>query len=408
MPPLKPVKKGPADQRVQHVLSPSTAAGAREQVSTGPSADRHADFAAATAQSLKDRSPITTNTINELDAFVRRQSFPSSNAVALARKSADFDALGSSLWNAATKIIRGDELDDEGASSKANSKGAVLTRFGILLRAFAFFLLDAAHNDSRRRKDASRTTRIFKIALKAVRCSLDNNDSELATKILETCSRYVSAWDEATPIIQVVGGESEDESIITQRLTSEFYLLRMLDQASRSRLDLAEHFFIKANISGHNNGDQQDVVEMAAEFCYDIGRSLKQEKRLTNSLSWLERAYQLLQTDDQNAFPSVESEDLRLAVVASYVEASAEQNDTESIQRSWDMVTSLGEEHGMGNRMSVLVMQLNILTRRPADADAFLPVVSRMVSSSILTEQTFRTYVRRCLPTSRQFSFAID
>jgi hypothetical protein len=327
--------------------------------------------------------------------------------VTLARKSADFDALGSSLWNAATKIIRGDELDDEGESNKTNSKGAGLTRFGILLRAFAFFLLDAAHNDSRRRKDASRTTRIFKIALKAVRCSLDNNESELATKILETCSRYVSAWDEATPIIQVAGGESEDESIITQRLTAEFHLLRMVDQASRSRLDLAEHFFIKANVSGHNNGGQQDVVEMAAEFCYDIGRSLKQEKRLTNSLSWLERAYQLLQNDDQNAFPSVESEDLRLAVVASYVEASAEQNDTESIQRSWDMVTSLGRDHGMGNRMSVLVMQLNILTRRPADADAFLPVVSRMVSSSILTEQTFRTYVR-CSPTSRQLSFGID
>jgi hypothetical protein len=116
---------------------------------------------------------------------------------------------------------------------------------------------------------------------------------------------------------------------------------------------------------------------------------------MPGSLSWLERAYQLLQTDDQNAFPSVESEDLRLAVVASYVEASAEQNDTESIQRSWDMVTSLERDHGMGNRMSVLVMQLNILTRRPADADAFLPVVSRMVSSSILTEQTFRTYVNK-------------
>ena len=314
--------------------------------------------------------------------------------MALARKSPDFDTLGSSLWNAATKIIRGDELDDEGESNKTNSKGAGLARFGILLRAFAFFLLDAAHNDSRRKKEASQTTRIFKVALKAVRCSLDSNDSELSAKILETCSRYVSVWDEATPIIQVAGGESEDEAILTRRLTSEFYLLRMV-LASRSRLDLAEHFFLKANVSGRNNGSQQDVVEMAAEFCYDIGRSLKQEKRMPGSLSWLERAYQLLQTDDQNAFPSVESEDLRLAVVASYVEASAEQNDTESIQRSWDMVTSLERDHGMGNRMSVLVMQQNILTRRPADADAFLPVVSRMVSSSILTEQTFRTYVNK-------------
>ena len=320
--------------------------------------------------------------------------------MALARKSADFDALGSSLWNAATKIIREDEIDDE-ESNKNSSKGTGLTRFGILLRAFAFFLLDAAHNESRRKKDASQTTRIFKIALKAVRCSLDNNDAELGAKILETCSRYVSAWDEATPIIQVAGSDSEDERILTRRLTSEFYLLRMV-HASRSRLDLAEHFFIKADLSGENNNVQQDVVEMAAEFCYDIGRSLKEQKRLTNSLSWLDRAYQLLQTDDPNAFPSVGSEDLRLAVVASYAEASAGQNDTESIQRSWDMVTSLERDYGMGNRMSVLVMQLHILARRPADADAFLPVVSRMVSSSILTEQTFRTYVSR-LPQRQHF-----
>jgi hypothetical protein len=327
--------------------------------------------------------------------------------VALARKSADFDALGSSLWNAATKIMRGDDINDEHESHKNNSRGSGLTRFGILLRAFAFFLLDAAHNDSRRRKDGSQTTRIFKIALKAVRCSLDNNDAELGAKILETCSRYVSAWDKATPIIQVVGGGSEEERILTQRLASEFYLLRMV-HASKSRLDLAEHFFIKSEVSGPNGEGQQDIVEMAAEFCYDIGRSLKQEKRMTNSLSWLERAYNLLETNDHDAFPSVGSEDLRLAVVASYAEASAEQNDTEIIQRSWDMVTGLEKDHGMGNRMSVLVMQLNILTRRPADADGFLPVVSRMVSSSILTEQTFRTYVCFSLPASPQPSIVMS
>lgn len=312
--------------------------------------------------------------------------------MALARKSTDFDALGSSLWNAATKIMRGDEIDDEDESNRASEKGNGLTRFGILLRAFAFFLLDAAHNDSRRRKDANQTTRIFKIALKAVRCSLDNDDSELTAKILESCSRYVSAWDEATPIIQMAGSESEDEGAPNRLLTSEFYLLRMV-HASKSRLDLAEHFFLKSNVNGNRGEGYQDIVEMAAEFCYDIGRSLKQEKRLTSSLSWLERAYNLLQVDDRHVFPSAGSEDLRLAVVASYAEASAEQDDTEAVQRSWDMIVSLEKDHGMGNRMSVLAMQLNILTRKSAGADDFLPIVSRMVSSSILTEQTFRTYV---------------
>ena len=303
--------------------------------------------------------------------------------------------------------MREDEADDDEESKRTDSKRAGLTRFGVLLRAFAFFLLDAAHNDSRRRKDASQTTRIFKIALKAVRCSLDNNDAELGAKLLESCSQYVSAWDEATPIIQMTGGDSESERILTRRLTSEFYLLRMV-HASRSRLDLAEHFFLKANISGSSEEGLPDVVEMAAEFCYDIGRTLKQNKRLPNSLSWLERAYQLLQNDSSQDIASAGSEDLRLAVVASYVEATAEDGDVESVQHSWDMLASLDKDHGMGNRMSVLAMQLNVLTRRPADADAFPPIMSRMVSSSVLTEQTFRTYVLYCSPASQQLAFGIN
>ena len=170
--------------------------------------------------------------MSELESFVK-QPFPSPNAIALARKSLEYDKQGSSIWNAATKILRNHESGD------ALSSGVDLPRFCMLLRAFAFFLLDAAHNTSTRRtKDSDQRIRMFKIALKASRFSLDNNDLDLAFKLLESCSKYISAWDEATPIIRVTSDDCNDEASIISSLTSEYYLFRMAHASKSGRLDL--------------------------------------------------------------------------------------------------------------------------------------------------------------------------
>jgi tetratricopeptide (TPR) repeat protein len=260
----------------------------------------------------------------------------------------------------------------------------------MLLRAFAFFLLDAAHNtSSRRTKDIDQSIRIFKIALKASRCSLDNNDLELAFKLLESCSKYISNWDEATPVIRVATDESKDEETLISRLTSEYYLYRTLHASKSGRPDLAEHFFLKANING--DAGHSSLAETAADLCYDIGRSQQHQKRMESALSWLERAYQCLNIGDAMS-SSLENEDLRLAVVASFVESLAGTHNAESTKRAWDLLTSLEHDHGLGNRMAVLAMQLNVLTSANGfDVNAASSVVSRMIRSSVLTDQTYRT-----------------
>jgi hypothetical protein len=256
------------------------------------------------------------------------------------------------------------------------------------LRAFAYLLLDAAHNtSSRRTKDSDQTVRIFKIALKASRCSLDNNDLDLAFKLLESCSKYVSAWGEATPVIRMADSEC-DEGLLVSQLTSEFYLCRMVHASKTGRIDLAEHFFTKANITG--DGRHPELLETAADLCYEIGRSQQHQKLLESALSWLERAYQLINGEDIDS-SSMENEDLRLAIAASFVDSLTGTSDSANSSRAWNLLTSLEQDHGLGNRMAVLAMQLNVLMKADdVDITAASAAVSRMIRSSVLTDQTYR------------------
>jgi len=319
--------------------------------------------------------------LSELEAFVK-QPFPSPNAVALARKSSEYETQGSRLWNAATKILR-DQDDSDDSGPKVD-----LRRLGMQLRAFAYLLLDAAHNtSSRRTKDSDQTVRIFNIALKASRCSLDNNDLDLAFKLLESCSKYVSAWGEATPVIRMADSEC-GEGLLVSQLTSEFYLCRMVHASKTGRIDLAEHFFTKANITG--DGRHPELLETAADLCYEIGRSQQHQKLLESALSWLERAYQLINGEDIDS-SSMENEDLRLAIAASFVDSLTGTSDSANSSRAWNLLTSLEQDHGLGNRMAVLAMQLNVLMKADdVDITAASAAVCRMIRSSVLTDQTYR------------------
>lgn len=346
-------------------------------------ADPLQDFATTIAHSLRDRVLHTIPALSELETFVK-QPFPSPNAVALARKSFEYDQQGSSLWNYATKIFRGHSGGDE------SSSGVDLPRFCMLLRAFAFFLLDAAHNTSTRRtKNSDQRIRMFKIALKASRFSLNNNDLDLASKLLESCSKYVSAWDEAAPVIRVTSDDGNAEASVISSLTSEYYLFRMAHASKSGRLDLAEHFFLKSGST--DNAGHGSLPELAADLCYEIGRAQILQKRVESALTWLERAYNVLKNEDA-ACSSLENEDLRLAIVASFVEALAAFPDADGVERAWALLVSLEQDYGLGNRMAVLVMQLNVLMRKnDCDINAVSAILSRMVRSSVLTEQTYRT-----------------
>lgn len=342
--------------------------------------DARRDFAVATGRTLNDRIEISNKNIRDLETFLE-QPFPSHRAVSFARHCSDYDEQGSLLWNSATKILR-DVDEDSGNSQEVDS-----IRFAVLLRAFSFFMLDAAHNESSgRTKNIDQRVRIFKVALKAARCCLDNNDLRLAFKLIERTSRYVTAWEEATTVIRVVDDSLNDEESSIQQLICDFYLLRTAHAAKSRRYDLADHFFLKANFS--DNSDQDHLLETAAGICFEIGRSQLQQSSKENALVWLERAHKLLDSE-LLASRSLEYEDLRLAIVTSLLEALP--NDDPG-KRAWDIVAGLDEDHGLGNRIAVLVMKLNIVSRsEPVDIDAAARILVQMIRSTVLTDQTYLT-----------------
>lgn len=248
-------------------------------------------------------------------------------------------------------------------------------------------MLDAAHNEtSCRTKDIDQRVRIFKVALKASRCCLDSGYLPLTAKLIETTSKYVAAWDETTPVVSMTETAANDEDLVFKRLVCDFYLLRMAHASKCGRYDLADHFFLKSNIFEDEN--QDDLMERAAGLCFDIGRSHFQQKNKEVVISWLERAYKLLNSDAL-ASRSLEHEDLRLAVVALLTDAlPSDKSDT----RSWDLVAELDQVYGLGNRIAVLVMQLNIVMRKsPVDIDMAASILSRMVRLTVLTDQTYLT-----------------
>lgn len=318
--------------------------------------------------------------MRELEAFIERP-FPSHSALVFARSCSDFEVQGSSLWNAATKIIR-DVGDDDEFGPKPD-----LLRFGVLLRAFAFFMVDAASSVSpNRSKGCDERVRNFKVALKASRSCLESGDLQLTSKIIEAASKYIAAWEETIPMIHVADSAMGDEKSAIHRLISDFYLLRMAHASKSGRHDLSDHFFSKANINGQ--ASDEDLLETAAGHCLEIGRLQLQSKSEENAVLWLERAYELLNSDAL-ALRSLETEDLRLAIVAALIEALPFDDPGD---RAWGLVLGLEQEHGLGDRNIVLIMQLNVLTRKgSADIDTAATILSRMVRCTVLTDQTYLT-----------------
>lgn len=219
--------------------------------------------------------------------------------------------MGCELWNAATNILREDE-NKRDPRIKNNDQ----TRFVVLLRVFAFFLINTAHHaSSKRSKDRDRHRRNFKIALKACRFCLDKGELELAHKVLEKCSEHVSASKNDSPLVRISGSHEDDEHRAALRaLVAEFYLLRVTHAWKIERFDLAEHHFNQ--ISVPQLSESASLAEKAADLFYEAGKSLFKKKLDDSAIIWLERAISALDTCDPER-QSQDAGELRSTVTSS-------------------------------------------------------------------------------------------
>lgn len=219
-------------------------------------------------------------------------------------KQAEFESLGCTLWNAATHLLRDDENNQD-------------QRLVTLIRGLAFFLLDTAHlATSKRSKDRDRFRRNFKIALKACRFCLDKNELELARKVLEVASEYVSTSKKDSPLVRISGDVhgAEEQRNALRRLEIEFYLLQMTHAWKMGNFDAAEHHY--KNIPVSELSASARLAETAADLFYEAGKSLVKQNLNDAAIAWLERAIGALDGCDPERHDQ-DAGELRLAVTSS-------------------------------------------------------------------------------------------
>lgn len=191
------------------------------------------------------------------------------------------------------------------------------TRLVILMRLFAFFLLNSAPSKpSKHRNGPDRFRRNFKIALKSCRFCLDAGHFELAQKVLEESSEYITASKSDSPLMRFPDDADEDDEhrSALHRLVTEFYLLQMTHAWKIGKFDAAEHHYNKIHVSQLSGS--ASLAEKAADLYYEAGKSLAQKNLHDTAIVWLERAISALdacESEDQ----SQDAGELRLAITSS-------------------------------------------------------------------------------------------
>lgn len=239
---------------------------------------------------------------------------PGSSSAATA---SGFDSIGTELWNSTTHILR----DVEEHRQEAHARRDVPSRTTVLLRVFAFHLLDAAYRASpKRTKDAEQRVRNFKLALKTCRTCLNDGELELSLKILEKCSEHVGAVENASPLVRLTDDEDDGGGATKMKeLAAEFYLLRAMHAWKSGRLDVAAHVTIKLDLPAAH---ATDLPEKAADLFYEIGKSLLKKADSAAAAEWLERALTALDAGDVERL-SDDAADLRLSISARLGETSS-------------------------------------------------------------------------------------
>lgn len=171
---------------------------------------------AAFASRLPDRLKPSNDPLLQNDLRSRISELPLPHSAPVAAKQEELDRIGTELWNLSTTLRR--KLDP--SSVQGHDETAQRKRTLCLLRVFAFLLLDTAggHTEKRERKHC---LRLFRVALKAARVSIEEQELESATKVLERAADYQEVLGKDAQSV------SEEEGVECVGMSMEYFGLRM-------------------------------------------------------------------------------------------------------------------------------------------------------------------------------------
>ncbi|KAF2497692.1 SPO22-domain-containing protein [Lophium mytilinum] len=334
------------------------------------------------ADSLSTRltsSPFDATLATDLQAQIT--SLPLLASTALNAKRNELDKVGTELWNTSTRLKR--EESQEGSGKQ------VLC----LLRAFAFLLLESAAAGLKRKgatgadgRDEGAVVRLMKVALKSSRVCLEAGMVDVCAKVMERA---------ATLELELVGEketETDPESDeASRKLRVEYMVLRSALAWRQGRMDIAEHMFSKAELSGHQLDPA--TAESLSDLLYEIGKDQLKHGRYEAAVKWLERAHEVL-GDHELERLSADAGELRLSIMQSLVQSLMKLNDipedSDARQRAWQLVNLMDIDYG--EKMIVSLLKLELLSSGDTiDCDQYYGVLLRMIRSVVLTETNLKT-----------------
>ncbi|PQE27929.1 hypothetical protein CJF30_00009126 [Rutstroemia sp. NJR-2017a BBW] len=214
----------------------------------------------------------------------------------------------------------------------------------------------------------------------------DEKNIEYSKTVLEKVAAYTDILQKAFEET----GTSEEKSICG-KLTAEYFVLRTVLAWRHDDMQLAEHMYNKSM----NSKDifDHDTTESLSDALYEIGKESLTKKQYTLAVKWLQRAYEVLNSEDLDKL-SANATELRISILQTLIKALLETKSDESLQRAQDLVDLLEGE--IGDKMVVLLLRMELLSEKTDDVFdglAYSGILQRMIRTMSLSIANLRLFL---------------
>ncbi|TVY21229.1 hypothetical protein LARI1_G000647 [Lachnellula arida] len=306
--------------------------------------------------------------LSEVEKHV--SSFPTAPNSLAASKCEEIDSAGTTLWNLCTRLLRDHEPD-----SPKESPVILVTA-----RVLAFLLLNYAYESGE--GAAGNILRLMKVGIKAAKSTLERKDTHLSVKVLEKVAQYEKALQGPQPNLPL--DDVEDR----ERLCAEYFVLRTALAWHQKQFDIAEHMY--KNSRSSERVFNPHTAENLADVLYEMGKDLLESQQYSMAVKWLERAYDVLESQELDML-SMNASELRISIIQSSVKALLGLQDDDSLGKARNLVGLL--ENESGDKLIVLLLKLELLsagTKETFDSNSYGDVLQRMTRIMSLSDTNFK------------------
>jgi hypothetical protein len=153
-------------------------------------------------------------------------------------------------------------------------------------------------------------------------------------------------------------------------------------------MDVAEHLY--GSVEKLIQNIDLALVEKLADALFEIGKDLARKKDSVLAARWLERTYELINSQEMGLL-SRDAIELRLATSQVLIQVYLDMGTTDGLDRAENHIAYVESE--LGDKLVVLLFRIEVLLHSPAevfDSKAYTDILRRMVRTVEMSESTFK------------------